>query len=186
DLTRTDLERMIGAMRTIEGLLAPHSAGTTYLLRPHRAGDMGWVLARHGELYAQEYRWDMNLEAMVAEIVAAFVRDCDPARQRCWIAEIDGEPVGSVFLVKGSDEVAKLRLLLVEPRARGLGIGGRLVEECVRFARQCGYKTVTLWTHSILVGARRIYERAGFRRVEQKPHRSFGQEVVGETWELAL
>jgi GNAT superfamily N-acetyltransferase len=147
---------------------------------------MGWVVARHGVLYGEEYRWDIRIEAFVADVVAEFIRNYDPARECCWIAEVDGEPVGSVFLVKGSDDVAKLRLLLVEPKARGLGIGRRLVEECIRFARQSGYQTITLWTHSILTSARRIYQGAGFQLVGQESHASFGQTLMGETWNLTL
>jgi len=179
-------ERLIGAMGAIEQLLAPRAERASYLLRPHRAGDMGWVVARHGVLYAEEYRWDIRIEAFVADVVAEFIRNYDPARECCWIAEVDGEPVGSVFLVKGSDDVAKLRLLLVEPKARGLGIGRRLVEECIRFARQSGYQTITLWTHSILTSARRIYQGAGFQLVGEESHASFGQTLMGETWDLTL
>jgi DNA-binding MarR family transcriptional regulator/GNAT superfamily N-acetyltransferase len=186
NLGANEQERLIGAMRAIEQLLAPHTKQESYLLRPHRAGDMGWVVARHGVLYAEEYHWDIRIEAYVAEVVAEFIRNYDPARECCWIAEVDGEPVGSVFLVKGSGDIAKLRLLLVEPKARGLGIGRRLVEECIRFARQSGYKGITLWTHSILTSARRIYQGAGFRLVNEEPHASFGHTLIGETWDLCL
>ena len=144
------------------------------------------MVSRHGALYAQEYGWDISFEALVAEIAAQFIRSFDPAREHCWIAEIGGEPVGSVFLVKASDEVAKLRLLLVEKEARGLGLGRALTEECIRFARQAGYTSITLWTQSILVAARGIYQRAGFRLVKEEKHHSFGVDLVGETWEWKL
>jgi GNAT superfamily N-acetyltransferase len=171
----------------VEQLLeAAAAGGPAYLLRPHRAGDMGWVVSRHGALYAQEYGWNLEFEALVAEIVAAFIRNFDARRERCWIAEAAGETVGSVFLVKQTDEIGKLRLLLVEPRARGLGIGARLVGECVGFAREVGYKTLTLWTNDVLVAARRIYERAGFRLVQEEKHRSFGHDLVGQNWDLVL
>jgi DNA-binding MarR family transcriptional regulator/GNAT superfamily N-acetyltransferase len=179
--------RLIEAMVTVERLLGERPADAPpYLLRPHQEGDMGWVVSRHGALYAQEYRWTMEFEALVAEIVAAFIKNFDARRERCWIAEIDGAPVGSVFLVKQSNEIAKLRLLLVEPQARGLGIGARLVAECIRFARLCGYRTLTLWTNDVLVAARRIYQAAGFRLVAEEKHHSFGHDLVGQNWEMTL
>jgi DNA-binding MarR family transcriptional regulator/GNAT superfamily N-acetyltransferase len=178
--------RLSEAMRTIEDLLAPDPARPAWLLRPHRPGDMGFVVGRHGALYAQEYGWGIAFEGLVAEIVAAFIRDFDACRECCWIAEIDGNPVGSVLVVKHSERIAKLRLLIVEPSARGLGIGARLVAEALRFARSAGYAEVTLWTQSILVAARRIYQDAGFRLVKAEPHASFGTGLIGETWEAAL
>src|SRR5713101_1628150 len=165
--------RLVQAMHTIEAVLGSRpEPRTPYLLRSHQSGDMGWVVHRHGALYAQEYGWDERFEGLVAEIVARFVKRFDPKRDRCWIAEQDGEIVGSVFLVKQSKTVAKLRLLLVEPKARGLGIGARLVSECVRFARQTGYRKITLWTNSVLHAARHIYQQAGFRLAHEEPHHS--------------
>jgi DNA-binding MarR family transcriptional regulator/GNAT superfamily N-acetyltransferase len=188
-LSPAQQDRLLQAMQTIESLLgAPAEHRTPYILRPHQPGDIGWVVNRHGVLYNREYGWDETFEAMVAEIAAAFVRNYDPRRERCWIAEKEGENVGSVFLVKHADQegLAKLRLLLVEPHARGLGIGRRLVQECARFARQVGYRKIMLWTNSVLTSARRIYENEGYRLVHQEPHRSFGHDLVGETWELEL
>jgi DNA-binding MarR family transcriptional regulator/GNAT superfamily N-acetyltransferase len=184
-LENADRAAVVKAMTTIEQALgpsAPQPAG--FLLRPHRPGDIGWIVSRHGALYAQEYGWEISFEALVAEISAQFIRSYNPLRERCWIAEIGGEPVGSVFLVKASDDVAKLRLLLVERKARGLGVGRALTEQCIRFAREAGYTSITLWTQSILVVARGIYQRAGFRRVKEEKHHSFGVDLVGETWEL--
>ena len=179
--------RLVEGMHTIERLLGDRSdPKTPYLLRPHQPGDMGWVIHRHGVLYAQEHGWDERFEALVAEITARFIQKFDPKRERCWIAEKDGGIVGSVFLVRESEEVARLRLLLVEPSARGLGIGNRLVDECTRFAKLAGYKKITLWTQSILHAARHIYKKAGYRLAKQERHREFGYDLVGETWDLKL
>ena len=187
DLSEGDQRRLLEAMRTIEGILSKgFKFSEPFILRPHEPGDMGWVVHRHGVLYAREFGWDERFEALVAQIVADFVNDYDPAKERCWIAEMSGEIVGCVFLVRASDTVAKLRLLLVEPEARGMGLGTRLVEECIRFARGRGYKTLTLWTNSVLGAARHIYEGQGFELVEEEEHHSFGRHLVGETWELAL
>lgn len=186
-LSATDQDRLVEAMGTIERLLgAQPEPRIPYLLRPHRPGDMGWIAHRHGVLYNQEYGYDERFEALVAGIVAEFIEHYDPKMERCWIAEREGEVVGSVFLVKKTAEVAKLRLFLVEPKARGLGIGTRLVDECVQFARSVGYRQIVLWTQSELSAARRIYERAGFRLVAEEPHHSWGRDLVAETWQLEL
>src|SRR3954468_14271860 len=177
--------RLLGAMDAIRGVLAPTPA-PAYVLRPPASGDYGWVVARHGALYAQEYGWDETFESLVARVVADYVDHRDSHRDAAWIAEVRGEPVGSVFCVAKDQRTARLRLLLVEPSARGLGIGARLVDECVRFARGAGYEELTLWTNSVLTAARRIYARAGFEVVDSKPHRSFGRNLVDETWALAL
>ncbi|HEX4552487.1 MAG TPA: helix-turn-helix domain-containing GNAT family N-acetyltransferase [Xanthobacteraceae bacterium] len=185
-LPAAEQDRVVAAMATVQRLIGGVERRSDYTLRPPGPGDLGWVVARHGVLYAQERGWGTRFEGLVAEIVAQFAASCDPARERCWIADIDGEPVGCVFVVKSSDDVAKLRLLLVEPRARGLGIGARLVDECVRFARAARYAKITLWTQSILVEAHRVYQGAGFKRVASEPHAEFGHALVGETWERAL
>ena len=180
--------RMVDAMGVIESVLGPGPVPKTpYILRPHQPGDMGWVVHRHGVLYSQEYGYDERFEALVAEIVAQFIQHFDPKRERCWMAEKDGEIVGSVFLVKKSKTTAKLRLLLVEPSARGLGIGRRLIGECLRFARQAGYKKIVLWTQSELPAARHLYQDAGFRLVHQEKHDSWGRDdLVSQIWELKL
>jgi len=186
-LNESDQIRLVQAMESIKELLSPGPKNKTpYLLRPHQPGDMGWVVHLHGMLYAQEYGWDDTFEALVAGIVAKFIQNFDPKRERCWIAEIDGEIVGSGFLVKESETVSKLRLLIVHPKARGLGIGKRMVNECLRFARQAGYRKTMLWTNNVLLAARHIYETMGFKLVLEEPHHSFGHDLVGETWELEL
>jgi DNA-binding MarR family transcriptional regulator/GNAT superfamily N-acetyltransferase len=186
-LTEEEQRQMVGSMQRIERLLRlENPASEPFLLRPHQPGDMGWVIHRHGVLYAQEYGWDERFEALVAQIAAEFIQNFDPKCERCWIAERDGEIVGSVFMVKKDEQTAKLRLLWVEPKVRGLGLGKRLVDECIRFARQVGYQRITLWTQSNLTAARHIYEDAGFQLVSQQKHKSFGKELVAETWEKNL
>jgi GNAT superfamily N-acetyltransferase len=157
-----------------------------FILRQHRPGDMGWIIHRQAVLYWEEYQWNEEYEALVAEICSKFIREFDPAFERCWIAEIDGAIVGSVFLVRISDEVSKLRLLYVEPSARGMGLGRTLVEECIKFAMAVGYKKMILWTNSQLHSARRIYEAAGFHLVKEEAHHSFGHDQIGQTWEREL
>jgi DNA-binding MarR family transcriptional regulator/GNAT superfamily N-acetyltransferase len=186
-LPGADRSTLVDSMDTIQRILGhvPNPGGT-WILRAPQPGDMGWVIQRHGALYAQEYGWDRDFEALVAEIVARFVRRFDPKRERCWIAEKDGENVGCIFCVQRSKTVAQLRMLLVEPSTRGLGIGRRLVAECVAFARACGYKKMTLWTNDILHAARALYVAEGFRLVNEDRHHSFGHDLVGQTWDLKL
>lgn len=182
-----DRTRLLAALITTEELLSGRQqAKPALVLRRHQPGDIGWIIHRQGRLYAEEYGWDETYEALVAEILAAFVKNFDETRERAWIAEADGAIVGSVFLVRQDDQVAKLRLLYVEPTARGQGIGARLVDEVIAFARGKGYRTLTLWTNDILASARRIYEASGFRLTAQGRHRSFGKDLVGQTWELTL
>jgi DNA-binding MarR family transcriptional regulator/N-acetylglutamate synthase-like GNAT family acetyltransferase len=190
-LSGAERRELVEAMHGIEDLLGkaadePEAVTSDALLRDPKPGELGWVVKRHGELYAAEYGWDAEFEGLVAGIVGRFAAELDPRVERCWIAELRGEPAGSVFLVKDSATIARLRLLLVEPWARGHGIGTRLVAECLRFARAAGYARVTLWTNDLLHAARHVYEKAGFRLVEETPHHSFGHDLVGQTWELDL
>ena len=177
-------EKLVDAMSTVQSVLEPKAK--TITLRAHRPGDIGWVVSRHGKVYDDEYGWGLGFEALVGDIAARFLREFDAKRERCWIAEMDGEPVGSVFVVKNSATVAKLRLLLVEPHARGFGVGKRLVQTCIDFARRAGYRKLVLWTQSNLTAARGIYAALGFRKMKSAPHREFGVPLVGEYWELKL
>jgi DNA-binding MarR family transcriptional regulator/GNAT superfamily N-acetyltransferase len=188
-LTPSARRHLLQSMQRVETVLSPSTAGpgsVRVALRAPAPGDLGWVVQRHGELYAAEYAWNEEFETLVAGIVAEFAARFDPRWERAWIAELGGVRAGSVFLVRQSDEVAKLRLLLVEPWARGHGLGQALVRVCIDFAREAGYRTITLWTNSVLDAARRIYQKAGFRLVGTERHRSFGQDLVAETWELEL
>lgn len=187
DLSAPEQGQLVNAMRRIEALLNPQARKRpAVVIRPLQPGDLGWVVSRHGALYAQEYNWDIRFEGFVAQIAADYLKNLDPQKENGWIAEVNGKNAGCVFLVRKSDEVAKLRMLLVEPGARGLGIGKRLVQECVRFARQCGYKRVTLWTQSCLLAARHIYQQAGFQLTGSEAYHDFGQDLVSETWDLDL
>ena len=185
-LTEENQRRLVAAMATIRGLLDPPSESQGFVIRPPIAGDLGWVVHRHGVNYAQEYGWDETFEALVARVVSEYVDRRDSRKENAWIAEVDGEPVGSVFCVKESDDIARLRLLLVEPSARGRGIGERLVTECLSFARRVGYSQITLWTNNVLVSARRIYEAAGFRLIREEHHHTFGHDLIGQDWLLDL
>jgi DNA-binding MarR family transcriptional regulator/GNAT superfamily N-acetyltransferase len=198
-LSPADRGRVVDAMLLIQRSLGGPGAGAIaesaggadrdaepFTLREHRAGDMGWIVSRQSALYAEEYGWTTEYEALAAEIVAQFLQTFDPARERCWLAERDGTPVGAVMIVRQSDAVAKLRLLHVERAARGFGIGKRLVGECVRFSRAAGYEKITLWTQSNLLVARHLYEGAGFTCLSREPHHRFGKDLVAETWELVL
>lgn len=188
DLPNEEQRKLLQAMNTIETLLNKNlKFSEPFFLRSFESGDMGWVVHRHGVLYREEYGWNEDFEALVAEIVSDFIKNYDPQKERCWIAEMNGEIVGSVFLVKKSEKVGKLRLLLVEPKARGFGLGTKLVEECIRFAKRVGYEEITLWTNSVLVEARHIYKKAGFKLTEtEEKKKNFGHELIGETWELQL
>jgi DNA-binding MarR family transcriptional regulator/GNAT superfamily N-acetyltransferase len=189
-LSDAEQQRVVGAMNTVESLLGGSSQSSpqirAIILRPHQPGDMGWVTSTHGALYVAEYGWDITFEALVAKITAEFTENFDARRERCWIAELDGERAGSVFVVRKSDHVAKLRLLIVDPRARGLKLGAKLVAECLRFAKAAGYSSMTLWTQSNLTAARSIYQRAGFELTANEPHHSFGVDLMGETWDREL
>jgi DNA-binding MarR family transcriptional regulator/N-acetylglutamate synthase-like GNAT family acetyltransferase len=188
-LSEGDQERLLEAMKTIEDVLTRGQGfkfSEPFFLRFPEPGDMGWVVHRHGVLYAREYGWNERFEALVAQIVSDYMHRHNPSRERCWIAEMNGENVGCVFVMKDSDTVARLRLLLVEPKARGFGLGNRLVGECIRFARRCGYKKLVLWTNDVLKEARHIYRKHGFKLVKEEKHHNFGPDLVGETWELSL
>ena len=177
--------RLVEALQSAQSVL-DRGSDPKIALRAHRPGDMGWVIHAHGRLYHEEYGWDERFEALVADIAARFIQNLNTDRERCWIAEMDGDPVGSVFVVQESKTVAKLRLLILEPRARGKGLGRRLVEECIAFARAAGYRKLVLWTQSNLAAARHIYKTAGFKLAKRQPHREFGVPLVGEYWELEL
>jgi DNA-binding MarR family transcriptional regulator/GNAT superfamily N-acetyltransferase len=189
-LAPAEQDRLVAAMSTIEALLGgvPEIRGTErrYSLRTPRPGDFGWIVKRHAELYAAEYGWIAPFEGVCAQIVADFVNNNDRERERCWIAEMDGDNVGSIMLAKETDSVARIRLLLVDPKARGLGLGAHLTDECIGFARRAGYKKITLWTHSVLTAARHIYQKAGFKLTRSEEHRSWGKPVVSEHWDLVL
>ena len=185
-LPEADRRRLVGGMETIRGVLEGAPRADAVVLRPPEPGDFGWIIGRNAAVYADEYGWDETYEALVARIVAGYLEHHDPHRERAWIAEVGGERVGAVLCVRKDDDVAQLRLLLVETHARGLGIGTRLVDECLRFARRAGYSRIMLWTNDVLVDARRIYERAGFELLEEEPHHSFGRDLVGQTWARRL
>lgn len=179
-------QRLVEAMSAIERLLDDETHRPDVALRAHRPGDMGWVVQQHGEIYAREYGWNSEFEALVADIVAKYLRHYQPAWEHCWMAELDGQRVGSVFVVRKSRTVAQLRMLILAPQARGLGLGARLTDQCIAFARDKGYKKMVLWTNSCLGAARDIYARRGFKLVKSEPYHGFGQDLVGEHWELKL
>jgi DNA-binding MarR family transcriptional regulator/GNAT superfamily N-acetyltransferase len=179
-------EKLRGTLASVSRVLHPQEPTAPFVLRPHRVGDMGLIVHRQAVLYAEEYGWDGEYEALVCEITAKFLRDFKPGRERCWVAERDGEIMGSVFVVEESKSVARLRMLYVEPAARGQGLGAQLVQECIHFAKATGYRKLTLWTNSVLESARRIYERKGFVKVHEEPHRAFGHGLVSQTWDLPL
>jgi DNA-binding MarR family transcriptional regulator/GNAT superfamily N-acetyltransferase len=185
-LSDGERRRLVGAMAAIRDVLEPREQPRSFVLRPPEPGDYGWIVQFHGATYAAEFGFDVRFEALIARIVSDFAADHDPAREACWIAEVDGEPAGSIFCMRRSERVAQLRLLCVDRRARGMGVGTRLVDECVRFARRGGYRKVTLWTQDVLTGARRIYDRAGFEPVDEQAHEDFGPRVVGQNLELEL
>lgn len=190
-LAPADQQRLIHAMQTVESLLAPGSAGAaakprTVVLRDPQPGDIGWVVQQHGEIYAREYGWNSEFEALVADIAAKYIRNFQPEWEKCWIAELDGERVGAVFVVRKSPTTAQLRMLILSPRARGMGLGARLTDECLAFARAKGYKKMVLWTNSCLAAARGIYAARGFKLDKSEPYEGFGQQLVGETWSLKL
>ncbi|KON90452.1 MarR family transcriptional regulator [Sporosarcina globispora] len=189
ELPESEQEQLVNAMKTVEGLLGKKESlkySGPYFLRQHEPGDMGWVVRQHGISYSKEYGWDESFEALVSQIAADFINNFNPKRERCWIAEMNGEIVGSIFVVEGDEYMAKLRLLIVDPKARGLGLGSQLVEECINFSRRTGYKKLVLWTNSVLKEARHIYQKKGFKLVNEEKHHSFGQDLIGETWELSL
>ncbi len=186
-LSDENRRRLLKAMQTIETILgAKLQSNEPYLLRSHRPGDIGWITHRHGAVYAEEYAFDETFEALVAEILACFIKDHNPKRERIWIAEQDGEQVGSVMIVDARDQLAQLRLLFVDPKARGKGIGKRLIDECINFAKRNKYQKIKLWTQSILLEARHLYSKAGFKIIEEEPHTSFGHDLIAEIWELHL
>ena len=190
-LSEEEQKRLLKAMDAIQDILLKNNksgkSSQTYILRQHEPGDLGWIVYRHGALYAQEHGWNEKFEALVSRICSEFLSNYNAKKERCWIAEMDGEMVGSVILAKSSEEdVAKLRVFLIEPKARGFGLGTRLVEECIRFARRAGYRKITLRTYSLLTSARRIYEKTGFQIVSEETRNDFGHELTGQTWELIL
>jgi DNA-binding MarR family transcriptional regulator/GNAT superfamily N-acetyltransferase len=186
-LNSAERKLLVNSMTWIESILnKDKTADRSYILRSPQPGDFGWVIQKNGEVYAEEYQWNEEYEALVAEIVANYIKNYDPKRERCWIAEKDGQNIGCIFLVKKDKTTAQLRILLVDPKDRGLGLGQRLVNECTRFARQAGYKKIALWTNSVLTAARHIYEKEGYKLVKSEPHNAFGHDLVSQTWELDL